>query len=92
MEHLFEILLERSVLAGVENGVVGEVRRSVGLVCRDQPNEFLLGHRLQRVVQSPLNPQRRDRVGGEILAAERAGAVGRVDQGFVGKRQKFVVE
>ena len=42
MENLFEILLQRRALASIEDGIVGEVRRSVGLVGRDQTNEFLL--------------------------------------------------
>ena len=92
MENLFEILVQRGALARVEDGVVGEVRRSIGLVGRDQTNEFLLRHGLQGVVQAPLISERRDRVGGKLLSAQRAGAVGRVDQGLVGKRQEFVVE
>ena len=41
-ENLFQILVQRGVLASVEDGIVGEVRRSVGLVGRDETNEFLL--------------------------------------------------
>ena len=58
MENLFEILVQRGALASIEDGVVGEVRRSVGLVGRDQTNEFLLRHRLQRIIQAPLISER----------------------------------
>ena len=56
-QNLFEIAVEKSALAAIENGVVGEIRRSVRLVCRDQKNELLLRHRLQRVVHQPLRSQ-----------------------------------
>ena len=92
MENLFQILVQRGALPGVEDGVISEVRRSVGLVRRDQTNEFLLCHGLQGVVQTPLISQRRDRVGGKLLPAEGAGAMGGVDERLVGKRQEFVVE
>ena len=92
MENLLQILVQRGALAGVEDGVVGEVGRSVGLVGRDQANEFLFRHGLQRVIQSPLISERRDRVGGKLLAAERAGAVRRINQRLVGKRQQLVVQ
>jgi hypothetical protein len=47
MENLFEILVQRGALAGVENGVIGEVRRSVGLVGRDRRmnSSFVMGCR-----------------------------------------------
>ena len=92
MENLFEILVQRGALASIEDRVVGEIRRSVGLVGRDQANEFLLRHGLQGVIQTPLISERRDRIGGKLLSAERAGAMGRIDQRLVGKRQEFVVE
>ena len=56
MENLFEILVQRSTLARVENGIVGEVRRRVGLVRGDETNEFLLRHRLQRIVHLRCTP------------------------------------
>ncbi len=92
MENLFQILVQRGALASIQDGVVGEVRRRVGLVRRDQTNEFLLRHGLQGVIQTPLISERRDRVGGKLLPAKRAGAMGRIDQRLVGKRQEFVVE
>ena len=58
MQHLFEIVVERRALAGVENGVVREVRRGVGLIGRDQVDEFLFRHGLKRVVETPLLAQR----------------------------------
>lgn len=42
MHNSLEILIRRGVLASVEHNVIGEVWKNVGLVCRDQANEFLL--------------------------------------------------
>lgn len=92
MQNLPEILIQRGAFAGIEHSVIGEVRRSLGLVCRDQANEFLLGHWLQRIIQAPLLSERRDSVGGKLLAAERAGAVGWIDEDLVGQRQQFVMK
>src|SRR5437868_5332120 len=92
MKNLFKIAVERGVLTGIENSVVCEIRGSLWLVCRHETNEFLPRHWLQRVVHQPLNSQWRDRVGGEILSAKRAGSVGWVDEGFIGKFQKLVVQ
>ena len=47
-EHLFEIFFQSGALACIEYGVVGEVRRSVGLVGRHETNELVLRHWLQR--------------------------------------------
>ena len=44
-------LVERRPLLAVQHGVVGEVRRRVGLIGGDQLDERLLAHRLQRVVR-----------------------------------------
>ena len=92
LQNLFEILVERGALAGIEDRIVSEVGRSIRLVRRDKTNEFLLRHRLQGVIQAPLISERRDGVGGKLLAAERAGAMGGIDQRLVGKRQQFVVQ
>ena len=92
MENLFQILVQRGALASIEDGIVGEIRRSVGLVGRDETNEFLLRHGLQGVIQTPLISKGRDRIGGKLLPAERAGAVGRIDERLVGKRQELVVQ
>ncbi len=88
----FEGFFERGALAGVEDGVVGEVGRGVGLVGGDDADELLLGHGLEGVVEAALIAECGDGVGGEVFAAERAGAVGGVDEGFVGKREELVVE
>src|SRR5215472_10768103 len=92
MENLFQILIQRGALAGVEDCVIGEIRWGVRLVRRDKTNEFLLGHGLQSVVQTPLISERRDRVGGKLLSTQGAGAMGGVDQCLVRKRQQLVVE
>ena len=55
LQNLFEIAVERGALAGVEDGVVGEVLRSVGLVGGDEADELLLRHGLQRVVEAALD-------------------------------------
>src|SRR6266478_3508981 len=54
LENLLQILVERGVFASVENGVVSEIRWSVGLVGCDQKNKLLLRHGLQGVIQAPL--------------------------------------
>ena len=68
MKNLFQILVQRRVLPSIEDRIVGEIRRSVRLVGRDQPNELLLRHGLQRVIQTPLISKRRDRIGGKLLS------------------------
>src|SRR5713226_9966505 len=49
MERLFQTLVQRGALAGIEDGIEGEISRGVGLVGRDQTNELLLRHRLQGI-------------------------------------------
>ena len=83
---------ERRPLLAVEHGVVGEVRRRVGLIGRDQVDERRLGHRLHRVVRTPLLADGRNRFTGDRLAAQRAGAVRRVDEGRIGERQQLAVQ
>ena len=56
-----ERIVERRMFLGVEHRVVGEIRRRVGLIGRDQLDERLAAHRLQRVVRSPLLADRRKR-------------------------------
>ena len=92
VQNPLQVGLERYPLAGVQDGVVGEVLRSVGLVGRNQADEFFLRHWLQGVVHTALISQRRDRVGGKLLAAERACAMRGVDQGFIGQGQELVVQ
>ena len=92
MQNLFEIVVQRGALARIEDGVVGEIGGSVGLVGGHQTNEIFLRHGLQGVIQSPLIAQRRDGIGGKLLAAERAGAMGRINQRLVGKREQLVVQ
>src|ERR1700730_18312008 len=92
MESLFQTLVQRDALASIEDGIVGEISRSVGLVGRDETNERLLRHGLQGVIQTPLISQGRDRIGGKLLPAEGAGAMGRIDEQLIGKRQQPVVQ
>jgi hypothetical protein len=48
-QDLFQILVQRGALASIENRIVGEVRRRVGLVGRDETmnSSFNLGRRAQ---------------------------------------------
>ena len=54
VEDLLEGFLERRALAGVEDGVVGEVGGGVGLVGRYDMDEFFLRHGLKGVVEATL--------------------------------------
>src|SRR5438876_6185776 len=92
MESLFKTFVQRGVLASIEDGIVGEITRSVGLVGCDETNELLLGHGLQGVIQTPLISKGRDRIGGKLLPTEGAGAMGRIDEQLIGKRQEPVVQ
>jgi len=49
-----ERLIERRPLTAVQHGVVGEVRRCIGLIGGHQFDEAFLRHRLQCVVETPL--------------------------------------
>ena len=98
-EHLVDVEA-RSVLRVVEELAFGavrvgrerEVQRGNGLALRDGLDELVLGHRRQRVVGAPLLTDRRLDGGRQVLAAGRAGAVGRVDAGRVGEAQQLVVD
>src|ERR1700730_5941217 len=92
MESLFQTLVQRGALASIEDGIVGEISRSVGLVGRHETNELLLRHGLQGVIQTPLISKRRDGIGGKLLPTQGAGAVGRIDECLVGQRQEPVVQ
>ena len=92
LQHLFERLVQRGPLARVEDGVEREVRRRVRLIGGDKSREFLLRHRLQCVVEAPLIAQRRHRIRGKILAAQRARAVRRVHERLIRQRQQLVVQ
>ena len=80
-------LLERRPLARVEDGVVSEVGRRLGLVRGDDADELVAAHRLKRVVVAALHPDRRDGVGREVLAAQRPRSVRRADERLVGQPQ-----
>ena len=62
MQNLFEIPVQRGVLLSIQDGIVGEIRRSVGLVGRNETNEILLGHGLHGIIQAPLISERRNGV------------------------------
>ena len=82
-------LVQRRPLLAVQHRVVGEVGGRVGLIRRHQIDERRLGHRLQRVVRAALLADRRHRLLADRLAAERPGAVGRIDQARVRQRQQL---
>ncbi len=92
LEALCESGGEGGALAGVEDGVVGEVGRGVGLVSGDEGDELVAGHGLEGVVEGALLAEGGDGVGRELLAAEGAGAVAGVDEGGIGEREEFGVE
>lgn len=92
MERAVEHVFESGALAGIEDRVVGEIGRGVGLVSGDDGDELILRHGLERVVEKALLAQGGEGVGGELLAAEGAGAVGRIHEGRVGQGQELVVE
>ena len=88
-EHLFERhrvqlaqqrFVERRPLLAVEHGVVGEIRRRVREIGRDQLDERRFRHRLQRVIRPPLFTDRRDRLLAQGLSAERPRPMRRVHQ------------
>ena len=85
-------LVQRRPLLAVQNRVVGEVRRGVGLIRRDQFDERRLAHRLQRVVRPSLFADRRHRFLAQGLAAQRPGAVSGVHGDAIGKRHQLVAE
>jgi hypothetical protein len=86
MESLFQTLVQRGALASIEDRIVGEICRSVGLVGRDETNELLFRHGLQGVIQTPLIPKGRDGIRGKLLPTEGAGSMGRIDEHLVGHR------
>ena len=92
VHHAGQRLVERRPLAAVQHRVVGEVRRRVRLIGGHQLDERRLAHRLQRVVRAALLADRRERFLAQRLAAQRAGAVGGIDQALVGQRQQLVVQ
>ncbi len=89
---MFEGLIERGALFAIEDGVVGEVVGGFGLIGGDDLNERVFGHRLERVVDAALFADGGDGFFADGFAAERAGAVGGIDEAGVGERKKFVVE
>ena len=98
-EHLVDVearcvlrVVEELALGAVRVGREREVQRGDGLSLRDGLDELVLGHRRQRVVGAPLLADRRLDGGRQVLAAGRAGAVGRVDAGRVGEAQELVVD
>ena len=83
-------VVEGGPLLAVENRVVDEVVRRVGLVGRDDLLEGLAAHRLEGVVELLLLADRRDRLLREGLAAQAAGPVGRVDERGIGQLHELV--
>ncbi len=69
LKGLFQSLVQRGMFSSIENRIVGEIRRCVRLVRRNECNELLFRHRLQSVIETTLIPERRHRIGGKIFAA-----------------------
>jgi len=87
-----ERLIERRPLTAVQYGVVGEVRRCVGLIRRYQLDEAFLRHRLQRIIETPLIADRGYRLLRDRFAAQRAGAMRGVDLCRVGQLQQLFMQ
>ncbi len=75
----------------VEGRVEEEVCRCARLPLGDDRDELLLGHRLAGVVERALGPDRRLLLGRKVLAACRAGAVGREDPDGVGQAHELAL-
>jgi hypothetical protein len=88
LENFFKLLVEGGAFAGVEDRVVGEIWWRVGLIGGDKANEFVFRHRFQGVIELALLAQSRDRVGRQLLAAERAGAMRGIDEDLVWQGQE----
>ena len=71
---------------------VQEVRRRRRLVGGDHGDELVRGHRCQRVVRPLLLADGRHRLGRQVLAAGRAGAVRRVDERLVGQHHQLLAQ
>ncbi len=85
------LVVEQLALATVGVGGEGEVERGDGLALGDGVDELRPRSSGERVVGLALLADRRRRRGGQVLAAGRAGAVGRVDERVVGKREQLLV-
>ena len=85
------LVVEQVTISAVGVGREGEVERRHRLALGHGLDEVFLGHGLQGVVGGPLLPDgRADRVG-HRLAARRPGAMGRVHEGGIGKREELIV-
>ncbi len=87
-----ERLVERRAFTAVQNRVVGEIGRGFGLVGANQLDERLLRHRLQRVIEHSLSADGGHGLLRDRLAAQRPGAVRRVDQRGVRQLQQLAVQ
>ena len=89
----FQISLERFIEGGtflaVQHGVVNEIWRSFGLVGGDELDECFFAHRLERVIQAALLPDRGISFFADGFSAERACAVSWIDEARVGQRKQF---
>ena len=85
-------LVQQLTVLAVEDRVVDEVARCGRLPFGDQLHERRLVGRAQRVVRLLLLPHRRPQIGGQVLAAGRAGAVRGVHPGGIGQRHQLVVQ
>lgn len=60
MQAAIESFVERGALFAVQNGVVNEIGRGIGLIGGDELDEGLLGHGLKSVVEAALFADGRD--------------------------------
>ena len=83
----------RAVGAGaIDLGILRKVSRRFRQISRHHVDELFFRHRLQRVIEFSLLADRRRSFGGKILAAHRAGAVGRIDLDRIVQLQQLFVQ
>ena len=92
VEHRRGRVVEELVILPIPASVELEVGRPVELSLGDDRDELVLAHRLQRVVPEALLADGRARLGGQLLAARRPGAVGWEHPGRVGEVEELVVQ
>ena len=83
---------ERLPFSAVQHGVVGEIRRRLGLIGGDQLDEGFLAQRLKRIVRLALLADRRHRFFGERLPAQRACAMRRIHETRVRQLEQLGVQ
>jgi len=87
-----ERLIEGRPLSAVQHGVIGEVRRRVGLIRGHELDEAFLRHRLESVIETPLIADCGHRFLRDGLAAQRPGAMCGINLCRVRQRQQLFMD